>query len=412
MIIGSAFLGGCKKQANTVSTKNKQVTITFWNGFTSSDGEVLKGIVKDFNKTNNSNIKIKMDIMTWDNLNEKLPPAITSKTAPDMVAMNYSDLAQYAKNDAVQNLRDYWQYPGVSKGSYTDASIKLGQINGKQYFIPMQVQSMYMFYNKDVFSKANVSQDNVPKTWSELVKIAPKLKKAGSNVSGFTIGTDMTPILYNWMMANGGRLVNSSYTKSEINSAANLKTLTQIRNVIYKHKAGPSSVSGTELDNLMNSGQMGIEINGPWLNAGLKANQINYGVSTLPVGNVKKTAILDGIGFAIPKGTNHEKKEAIYQFIKYWNTKKVATQWSEKNGYPPYLKSVIKSKSINTNPVLNTLTKQTAYAQPYLPGFDKLSEINRDIVNPMLEQLMVGANPKKLLVTANKQINQVLATGE
>ena len=52
--------------------------------------------------------------------------------------------------------------------------------------------------------------------------------------------------------------------------------------MIHVDKAGPESISGAEMDNLMNAGQLSIIINGPWLNNGLKANEIDYGVTTLP----------------------------------------------------------------------------------------------------------------------------------
>ena len=55
--------------------------------------------------------------------------------------------------------------------------------------------------------------------------------------------------------------------------------------MIHVDKTGPESISGAEMDNLMNAGQLAIEINGPWLNNGLKANEIDYNVTTLPQGS-------------------------------------------------------------------------------------------------------------------------------
>ena len=60
-------------------------TLTFWNGFTSTDGEVLQQIVDDFNETNEWNITIEMDVMPWATFNEKLPAAIAAGNAPDFV---------------------------------------------------------------------------------------------------------------------------------------------------------------------------------------------------------------------------------------------------------------------------------------------------------------------------------------
>lgn len=85
--------------------------------------------------------------------------------------------------------------------------------------------------------------------------------------------------------------------------------------MIHVDKTGPESISGAEMDNLMNAGQLAIEINGPWLNNGLKANEIDYNVTTLPQGSDSdKTAILDGVGYAIPASTDNNKKKLSMSF--------------------------------------------------------------------------------------------------
>ncbi|OTO48049.1 extracellular solute-binding protein, partial [Enterococcus faecium] len=52
---------------------------------------------------------------------------------------------------------------------------------------------------------------------------------------------DGTAPLYNWMLANGGKLVNDDYTKSEFASPENLKTLKAIQKMIHVDKTGPES---------------------------------------------------------------------------------------------------------------------------------------------------------------------------
>lgn len=81
--------------------------------------------------------------------------------------------------------------------------------------------------------------------------------------------------------------------------------------MIHTDKTGPESISGAEMDNLMNAGQLAIELNGPWLNNGLKKNEINYGVTTIPqlIAGKDEHAILDGVGFGIPASTDDSKKK-------------------------------------------------------------------------------------------------------
>ncbi|WP_321382581.1 ABC transporter substrate-binding protein [uncultured Enterococcus sp.] len=387
------------------------VTLTFWNGFTASDGEILQDIVDDFNKTNDKNITIEMDVMTWANLNEKLPPAISSKTAPDFIALNYADFAQYVENGAVQTLDDFWDYDGVDKSDFTETAVDLGVVNEQQYFIPMQVQGMYMYWNKDLFEKAGLDTEEPPRTWEQLTEMAPKLADSSTNVSGFVFNKDGTAPLYNWMLANGGKLVNDDYTKSEFDSPENLATLKAIQKMIHVDKAGPESISGAEMDNLMNAGQLAIEINGPWLNNGLKANEINYSVTTLPQATEdgEKTAILDGVGYAIPASTDSSKKEAIYEFLKYWNTTEIGKKWSVENGFPAYLNSVAEDDEVKNNEIVSELSKQMDYAEPFLPGFTKIAAINNDIINPLIEKLLAGDDPEKLMKDADKAINDLLS---
>lgn len=408
LLLLSACGGGEKKAADSDGEKTK---LTFWNGFTASDGEILQEIVNDFNKENDKGITIEMDVMTWANLNEKLPPAISSKTGPDFMLLNYGDFAQYVKNGAVQSLDDFWDFDGVDKSDFTKTAVELGIVDEKQYYIPMQVQGMYTYWNKDLFKAAGLDENNPPRTWDELTEMAPKLTDASKNVSGFVFNKDGTAPLYNWILANGGKLVNDDYTKSEFASPQTLEVLKKIQTMIHTDKTGPESISGAEMDNLMNAGQLAIELNGPWLNNGLKKNEINYGVTTIPqlVAGKNEHAILDGVGFGIPASTDDSKKDAIYEFIKYWNTTEIGKKWSIENGFPPYLKSVSEDAEVKADPIVSELGKQIEFAEPFLPGFDKLPSINNDIMNPLIEKLLAGDDPEKLMNDADKAINDMLA---
>ncbi|MDQ6111642.1 ABC transporter substrate-binding protein [Enterococcus gallinarum] len=409
--VSVGVLAACGSGSSTSEgDSGDEVTLTFWNGFTASDGEILQDIVNDFNESNDKNIKIEMDVMTWANLNEKLPPAISSKTAPDFIALNYGDFAQYVENGAVQSIDDFWDYDGVDKSDFTQTAVDLGVVNEEQYFIPMQVQGMYLYWNKDLFEKAGLDTEVPPKTWEQLTEMAPKLADSSSNVSGFVFNKDGSAPLYNWILANGGKLVNDDYTKSEFASPQNLETLKAIQKMIHVDKAGPESISGAEMDNLMNAGQLAIEINGPWLNNGLKANEINYSVTTLPQANEdgEKTAILDGVGYAIPSSTDKNKKEAIYEFLKYWNTTEIGKRWSIENGFPAYLNSVAEDEEVKNNEIVSELSKQMEYAKPFLPGFTKIAAINNDIINPLIEKLLAGEDPEKLMNEADSAINDLI----
>lgn len=71
---------------STEETEEKQeasenagpVTLELWSGFTSTDGDIMQDIFDKFNEENEWGITIKMDLMAWDTIDEKLPAAIAA----------------------------------------------------------------------------------------------------------------------------------------------------------------------------------------------------------------------------------------------------------------------------------------------------------------------------------------------
>lgn len=407
-VAGLAALSLTACGSSSKSSSSKTTTITFWNGFTASDGTNLKKIVAEYNKTNKDHVKIKMDQMNWDNFNQKLPTAITAKKAPDFVAMNYGDMAGYVHNGTMKQMSDFYKYSGVDKSNYSSSAVQLGQIKGKTYFIPMQVQGMYLYWNKDLYKKAGIDPNYKIKTISQYLKVAKKIKALGNNVQG-----TMTSDFFQWSYVLGGQntVLNKSQTKSTIVNAATKKTLSTFQTMMLKDKLGNPHTEGVAVDNLMFAGKLGLEVSGPWLNNGLIQNKINYGVVPFPQTTVngQKRAWLDGVGFGIPVSTDDSKTKAIYSFIKYWNSTKTGKKWSQENKCAPYLKSVMADKDIKKDPVISQLSKQTKYAVPMWQGNIHTADIRDNVITPMVKRIITGdGNVNTELKKADTAINKIL----
>lgn len=405
-VLAALSLTACGNSNKSSSgSSSKTTTITFWNGFTASDGTNLKKIVADYNKTNKDHVKVKMDRMSWDNFNEKLPTAITAKKAPDFVAMNYGDMAGYVHNGTMKDMSNFYNYKGVDKSNFEKSAVNMGKINGKSYFIPMQVQGNYLYWNKDLYKKAGINPNSKVKTIAQYMNYAKRIKALGNGVQG-TYWSDFAQ----WSLVYGGSILNKSETKSTINSAANRKVLNQFRQMMYVEKLGNPSTQGVAVDNLMFAGKLGLEVSGPWLNEGMIKNKINYGVTQFPTleKNGKKQAWLAGVGFGIPSSTDDSKTKAIYSFVKYWNSKKISERWSQENKCAPYLKDVAADKQIKNDPVISELAKQTSYSKVMWPGNVHASDITNNVITPMCNKVVTGSDVNTQLKLADKKINKIL----
>lgn len=386
-----------------------KIVLTFWNNFTGDDGELLRELVATFNDTNKKNIEIRMDIMPSTNLNEKLPLAISSNTAPDFFAAGDINYGSYTSNNVVKDLSSYWDYEGVDRSDFTETALSVTQVGGVQNFLPMQVQGFYLFWNKTLFEAAGLDPGKGPETWEELIEYAEKISALGNNTYGIGMPRDANDMFINWSLNYGGSILSDDQSESELVSDTNLMVLTKMREFAYEKKLAPESPTQADLENLMCAGQLGMILDGPWMNPGLAANEIDYGIRVIPkAAGSQNKAYLHAVGFAVPVTTDDSKMEYIYEFFKYWHSNDVCKTWSMENGFPPFLKSVVQDPEVQANEIVAEMSKQIDYAVPFLLGNPLISSISTDAVNPMLEAVLLGEDPQKALSEAEEVLNGII----
>ena len=171
--------------AEAPATDTEPVTITFWNSFTGSDGDTLKEIVADFNTAYQGKINIEMDIMASTVFTQKVPPAIATNTAPDLITLNIADTLAYSKQDSIEDLSDFFSASGADESDFIPSALELGKFDGKLYGIPMQLlDTTNMYWNKDLFTAAGLDPESPPTTFEELEEYAVKLTDASKGQYG------------------------------------------------------------------------------------------------------------------------------------------------------------------------------------------------------------------------------------
>lgn len=384
------------------------ITLHFWNVFTGSDGDILREIVDKYNNTNTDNIKIEMDIMPNDTLQQKLPAAIATNTAPELVLFGVENLAPYVSNDSLEDISDFWETTGVDKNNFLENVTELSYVDGKLYGTPMQYNVSYLYWNKDLFEAAGLDPNTPPTTLEELADYAVKLTDPSKNQYGLALPTNATYMQFLW--ANGGDADDPNTNTNLLNSEANLKTLEWLQDLAVNKKVTPLNITGADADTMLQAGQIAMYMSGPWQINGLRTQGINFGIAPCVAGSAGAYSPAGGCSYVIPKGTDAAKKEAAYKFMKYWLTDEILKEWSQRNGFPVWSKTLAEDEDIKNDEVLNSISVATEIGRAYNLGYSLASQIDNDVMIPMFEKVINGgATPADALAEAVAAMDKVLA---
>lgn len=374
-------------------------TLTFWNGFTSTDGEVLQDIVDEFNETNEYNITIEMDVMPWATFNEKLPAAIAAGEAPDFVLCSSGYYAPYVEAGSFQDLSDYYEQDSVDADDFDQNVVNLLYYDDLCVGIPMQMVSHYFYWDKDLYEAAGLDPETPPETFEEIVENAKLLTDKSKNQYGFCIPTDNNIPAQYTMYAYGGGYTNEDETVATFNSEENVQAF---QTLIELYECSPKDTD----DNTYISGQLAQFINGPWIINGLRENEINFGVKEVPaVTGVEENAAVIPVGFSIPTTTSDEHKALVYKFIEYWNTTEVCTKWTQECGTPAYLVSA--QANFTDDELTSALSIPLSYGHIEQKKHG-VSQISSDALYPAMEEIFAGADIQETLDKYNDVIQGIL----
>jgi multiple sugar transport system substrate-binding protein len=388
--------------------------ITFWNSFTSDDKPAVEHLVQQFNATHKS-VKIDMTIQPADVLAQKLLPAYSAGKGPTITSLDASQVPQYAKLGVIAPVDDVYSSGALDKSVLPKASLDATTYDGKQYGIPMAATNSALYYNKAMFKAAGIA--NAPATMDELAADAKKLTKytAGADTKNvYGIAIPETQAISHWavlLWSEGGDILNSDNTRSELGSAATIKAANYWNDLIQKDHITPVGLNGVQGDSLFSSGRAAMVMNGPWASSGYKAAKIDFGVVPVPKGPAGQFANAVSVNMHLNAAATDEQKKAASTFFKYWNSTASQTYWSVHTSYPPNL-STVPASAIASNQTASEFAKASG-GRFYLSGLTDYAKIDGDVIVPTIQKMTSGnGTPASLFPGAAKKIDDLLASSK
>ena len=267
----------------------------------------LKQIIADFEKTN-KNIKVKVQVTPYDQYFTKLQAAATGGAAPDVFWMNGPNFQLYASNGVLAPISDQIKKDGLDTSVYPKSLVDLYSLDGKQFGLPKDFDTIGLWYNKTLFDDAGVKYPDATWTWADLQNAAAKLTNKSKGIYGIPASLEGQQNFYNTILQAGGYIISPDGKSSGYDDPATIKGLRFWTDLI-ESGSSPSLKQMTDTLPLQwfESGKAAMFYGGSWNVVGVQEERVHRGQGrrgTLAEGR-EAGVVIHGLANVISAKTKH-----------------------------------------------------------------------------------------------------------
>lgn len=250
------------KEENEEEAKEVEIHHAYWH---TAMTDYLEEAKEKF-EAENPNIKIVLELSDWGEYWTKLEAASTGGKVADVFQLNGPNNYKYADYGMLLPLDDYIADSDVDLNNYPEALNKIYNIDGVQYGIPVDWDTIGLWYNKEIFDAAGVEYPNDSWTWEDLVAAAEKISDPAAGIYGIDAGYADQGGFFNTVPAAGGYIVNEDGTKCGFDDEKTVKGMTVWEDLL-KSGASPSQavLNETAGTTLFTAGKLGMIMAGDWV---------------------------------------------------------------------------------------------------------------------------------------------------
>lgn len=301
----------------TTSDENKEaVTITYacWD---SNQAALIETMAAEFEEAN-PDINIEISVNGWADYWTALEAAATGGSLPDTFWMHSNNIYYYGSNDQLLDLTDYIAGSDlVDLANYPQGLNEIYNIEGKQYAVPKDYDTIALWYNKTLFDEAGIAYPDETWTWDTMKDAARKLTKADGSQYGFCAGLHNQEGYYNFVYQNGGEIITADRTSGY----AQEETIAGIEEYFSYVKEGlsPEIYDDQARAQAIENGLCAMGLFGSWNLSGFAASDFmneNFDCAVLPMSNDGgRATIFNGLGNAIAANTKHPQE--AWRWVEY-----------------------------------------------------------------------------------------------
>lgn len=421
IVLGISLFSGTKDNTTTGtdnSTSGQQVTLEYWGLW--EPESVMQPLIDKYQQQNpNVTVKYTQKSFTQyeENLYTRLTEGSTAGTpAPDIFRIHNTWLSKY-QSSLTPAPQSTISASTLQQNYYPSALDDFVGTDGQVYAVPLEIDGLALFYNKQLFAQENLSEP--PATWDAVIETAKQLTKTDANgnitQAGLAMGSaknikHSADILSLLMVQNGVDIISDNNMEMNITDERAISSLEFYTDFVEVHKTWSVDME-SDLEAFY-TGKLAMMIAPSWATFDiLNSNStIEFGIVPTPILGTSQVYYGHYWGEAVSLSSAHPAE--AWDFIMYLSQEEQLKELYSNSsqirafGEPYALQSM--SDQLTGEPYVDAVMQMAPYFKAWKKGEETyVNESFDTAINSVIEG---GNDAASALSSAQKRINDKLAT--
>lgn len=346
------------------------------------------------------NVRIQYTELREDSYEKNLINGLAAGNGPDIFMINNRWAVKHT--DKIVPMPE----EKVSTGDFSNffpqvAEFDFLSTNSRIYGLPLSIDTLALFYNRDVFDRRGVALP--PKTWSEFTAVIPKFPVSTvAAIGGSTDSIPNAPDILELLMLQTGALASDKYPSQTISSEGGKNALEfysrftnpKDSSYVWNDSFGPAIEAFAEGKVAMTFGYASdiseIKSKNPFL---------NFAVAPAPQVNSEQAVNIANY-WALAASSKTQNPEVAWDFIVLATTdREAASYYLASTSRPPALRSLI-NEHLNDS-VFGVFARQALTARGFYQGDDVTV---RTIFDKIIKKAISGNSIHEILQEAEAEL--------
>jgi multiple sugar transport system substrate-binding protein len=386
-------LAGCSSAGEQQSADGElsgELTYAFWD---QNQQPAMEQMAEDF-MAEHPEVEVSVEVTPFTQYWTKLQTQGQGKTLPDVFWMNGPNAKVYGPSGLIEPITELVDRGEIDPSNYPDSLNELYTIDGVQYGVPKDFDTVGVWYNTDLLQQAGVAEPTPDWTWADFQEAANAVSSQLSGDGVYGVAAELTgqQSYYDTIYQAGGFVISEDMKTSGYDDPKSIAGL-QFWADLIASGAMPSvqQLSDTTPNQWFTSGKTAFYWAGSWMASEIAESPVAANVKTVQMPKEEQSAtVIHGVANVV--AADSKNKAAAQAFQAYLGSEEAATTLADMRAAIPAFNGT-QQAWVDSEPTfgLQMFLDATEYAVPDPESYNTTAW--RDVEYELLPQAFSGERP-------------------